>query len=284
MSRAGQASDDAVDRPTFAPRCLCLDLEVGIDDDRIHRFGAVRADTNAQLTHKSGSLAAALESLDRLAEGAAFLLGHNIVAFDLPHLAAASPGLKLLELPVVDTLRLNPLAFPRNPYHHLVKHYQDGQLKRVQVNDPLLDVGLTLELFRDQSESLAETHRTHPDLVCAWHWLTTREAGSAGTNSFFTKVRGAVRPTDGEAHAAIERLLAGHACMTHGEAAMANAEALGWAFAYALAWLSVAGGNSVMPPWVRHQFPEAGALVKRLREVACADAGCAWCRERHDAS
>ena len=57
----------------------------------------------------------------------------------------------------------------------------------------------------------------------------------------------------------------------------------GWPLAYALAWLSVAGGNSVMPPWVRHQFPEAGAVVRHLRDVPCADSGCVWCRERHDA-
>jgi ATP-dependent DNA helicase RecQ len=53
--------------------------------------------------------------------------------------------------------------------------------------------------------------------------------------------------------------------------------------AYALAWLSVAGGNSVMPPWVRHQFPQAGMLIKRLRDTACADPACQWCREKHNA-
>ena len=40
---------------------------------------------------------------------------------------------------------LNPLAFPRNPYHHLVKHYQDGQLNRGRVNDPELDARLALD-------------------------------------------------------------------------------------------------------------------------------------------
>ena len=49
-----------------------------------------------------------------------FLLGHNLIDFDLPHLRAANPDLRLLQLPAVDTLRLNPLAFPRNPYHYLV--------------------------------------------------------------------------------------------------------------------------------------------------------------------
>ena len=38
-----------------------------------------------------------------------------------------------------------------------------------------------------------------------------------------------------------------------------------------------------MPPWVRHQFPEAGRLVERLRDRACSEPGCEWCRERHDA-
>ncbi|MCY4101650.1 MAG: RecQ family ATP-dependent DNA helicase [bacterium] len=39
-----------------------------------------------------------------------------------------------------------------------------------------------------------------------------------------------------------------------------------------------------MPPWVRHQFPKAGHLVRHLRDEACADQGCAWCQERHNPS
>lgn len=96
---------------------------------RIRQFAAIRADTGTSLRYDGGDLAAALAKLDALAEGAAFVLGHNVIAHDLPHLAAAQPDLGLLHLPAVDTLRLNPLAFPRNPYHHLVKHYQDGPLQ-----------------------------------------------------------------------------------------------------------------------------------------------------------
>lgn len=111
----------------FAPRCLSLDLEVGVRDSRIHRFAALRGDCpDASLHYQQGNLLAALEQLDTLADGTNFLLGHNLIAFDLPHLAAAKADLRLLQLPAVDTLWLNPLAFPRNPYHHLVKHYQEG--------------------------------------------------------------------------------------------------------------------------------------------------------------
>ena len=71
--------------------------------------------------------------------------------------------------------------------------------------------------------------------------------------------------------------------MNQRKSVAAEAADFGWSLAYALAWLSVAGGNSVMPPWVRHQFPGAGRLVRRFRDTACADPGCDWCRERHDA-
>ena len=126
--------------PPF-PRCLSLDLEVSPKDSLIKALAGVRSDTgkSLSLTVNRQSLADGLSRLDALADGAEFIVGHNIIDFDLPHLRAAKPSLRLLQLPVVDTLRLNPLAFPRNPYHHLVKHYQDGQLRRGRINDPELD-------------------------------------------------------------------------------------------------------------------------------------------------
>ena len=261
-------------------RCLSLDLEVGVRDARIHAFAGVRSDTGQSLTGPNGTgLARALVQLDRLADGADFILGHNLIAFDLPHLQAASQGLRLLRLPAVDTLRLNPLAFPRNPYHHLVKHYQDGGLRRGRINDPELDSRLALKVFEDQMTTLRDSPS---DLLTAWHWLATCD-GSAGFGRVFAYLRNSPRPSDAEASAAIQRLLADTSCRTCTQEVMADAAQYGWGLAYALAWLSVSGGSSVMPPWVRHQFPEAGRLVKRLRDTACADPTCGWCRERHDA-
>ena len=224
-------------------------------------------------------MARALVKLDRLADGADFILGHNLIDFDLPHLKAASPGLRLFRLPAVDTLRLNPLAFPRNPYHHLVKHYQDGGLRRGRINDPELDSRLALKVFDDQIKTLRESPS---DLLTAWHWLTTSD-GSEGFGRVFSSLRNSHRPSDAEASAAIHRRLADKSCQTCAWEVIADATRYGWGLAYALAWLSVSGGSSVMPPWVRHQFPEAGRLVKRLRDTACPDSDCRWCRERHDA-
>ena len=270
------------DSAPFRPSCVSIDLEVS-RDGRIHAFGAVRGDTDPSLTHSGDGLAAALEKLDDFAEGASFVLGHNLIAFDLPHLRAVKPDLRLLKLPAVDTLRLSPLAFPRNPYHSLVKHYQDGGLKRGRVNDPECDSRLALQLFGDEREALV---KAAPDLLAAWHRLciSDQEGVDGALDLFFFRLRRARRPSEAEAMGAIGRRLEHAACATWAREVMADMDNLGWSLAFALAWLSVAGDNSVMPPWVRHQFPEAGRLVRRLRDTACTDPACGWCREYHDAN
>ena len=223
---------------------LALDLEVGRHDNRLHAFGAVRSWSGKAQTFQGGDLNAALENLDTFAKGADYLPGHNLIAFDLPHLTAAKPGLRLLRLPAVDTLRLNPLAFPRHPYHHLVKHYQDGQLKRGRINDPELDARLCLDVFGDQQKALSETD---PDLLTAWHWLTGADDAGAGFDAFFAALRGAVRPSLVDAYRAIRDRLADTTCLTQNRAVLqevlADTAGNGWGLAYALAWLSVAGGN-----------------------------------------
>lgn len=264
----------------FTPVCLSIDLEIGRESGRIYSFAAVRGGTGEAMTHRGGDVGRALRRLDEFAQGSKFLLGHNLIGFDIPHLEAANPDLRLLRLPRIDTLRLNPLAFPRNPYHHLVKHYQDGQLRRGRRNDPELDARLTLEVFADQQRALAQAA---PDILSAWHWLVGCDSQGAGHEAFFDSVRQAPRPSKGEAEAAIGRMLREAACAAGGSKAFEEASRSGWPLAYALAWLSVAGGNSVMPPWVRHQFPDAGVLVKALRDTPCTDPRCSWCRARHDA-
>ena len=267
---------------SVSPNCLSLDLEVDTRDNRIRAFAGLRPDLGQSEVFSGGNLATALARLDALAEDASHVLGHNLIAFDLPHLAAAKPDLRLLTLPVIDTLRLSPLAFPRNPYHHLVKHYQDGGLRRGKLNDPELDARLALEVFDDQRRAL---RNAAPDLLASWHWLTTSEphGKDRALNELYSELRGSPRPADSEALATINNRLVGMACATQARGVTAKAGMIRWPLAYALAWLSVAGGNSVMPPWVRYQFPEAGSLIRRLRDTACDAPDCVWCREHHDA-
>ena len=262
-------------------RCCSIDLEVSPSTDEIHALAGVRYDTEAtyHASQAGPKLRTHLLALDTLAEGADFLIGHNLINFDLPYLRAAQPGLCLLELPVIDTLWLNPLAFPRFPYHRLVKHYRQGDLKRHTRNDPELDARLALRAFQNQQEALLDAEQS---LLAAWHWLCAGP-DQPGFNLFFEALRRSPRPSDAEGRNAVEERLEDVACVTQARRVIGSGTERGWPLAYALAWLSVCGGNSVMPPWVRHQFPEAGTLVRLLRDTACTDPACRWCRQRHDA-
>ena len=264
-------------------KCLALDLEVGTKTSRIHAFAAVRSGDGESFHRKFGGAIrhSDWKQLDVFAGDAEILVGHNLIAHDIPQLQAVAPALRLLELPPLDTLRLSPLAFPRNPYHGLVKHYKDGGIVRGLRNDPELDCRASLKLLGEEIDAFRAMDTT---LAAACHWLTTRDANAAGFDRLFASVRGQACPAAAEARAAIAERLDGQSCATAGRKLLEDAARGGWPLACALAWLSVAGGNSVMPPWVRHEFPETARLVRRLRDTACAERDCAWCRERHDAN
>ena len=146
-------------------RCISLDLEVRKRDERIYALAAVDGATGQPLTFprerlRSVGLTGALTQIDEFASGGDCLVGHNLIDFDIPHLQAAAPALRLLDMPVLDTLRLSPLAFPANPYHRLVKHYQDGGLLRGQVNNPELDARLALDLLDEQRDAFSRADPT----------------------------------------------------------------------------------------------------------------------------
>ncbi|MBC7139220.1 MAG: RecQ family ATP-dependent DNA helicase [Defluviimonas sp.] len=264
--------------------CVSVDLEVDPRTARIFALAAVRADGSPPILSRKGDLGGALDRLEAALSGADHLIGHNILQHDLPHLAAGRPRLHRLAAAPIDTLWLNPLAFPRNPYHHLVKHYQDGRLQAGHVNDPKLDARLVFEVLENQLGAFARLNVEEPDALTAYHFLTTRAEGAAGFDAVFRHVRGAEAPTAAAAETAILRMLQGRACGHRVEQTLGRLSSpqLGWPMAYALSWITVAGGESVMPPWVRLRFREAALIVRHLRDADCDGPDCGWCREKND--
>ncbi len=267
-------------------RCLLLDLEAS-HEGRLLAIGAVR---KGEVLARQGSFAPAeaCAELDRLAEGAEFLLGHNLLDFDLPLLSRLEPGLALLRLPVVDTLFLSPLAFPKNPYHHLVKDYK---LVRDAKNDPVADARRAARLFADQWRAFAATNRA----VLAFYRLCFAAATSTGDLAAqgLTRVFGALGAPAFSPREGLDWLTSrfqGIACdealAAAGEEAFGERPRAGFAaaLAYAVAWLQVAGGDSVLPPWVRHRFAAVPELLARLRERPCDRADCPYCTRTHDLS
>ncbi|MCB1335956.1 MAG: RecQ family ATP-dependent DNA helicase [Maritimibacter sp.] len=271
-------------RSDLLARCVSVDLEVDPKSARIFDFAAVSLDEAAPVTRGKGDVDAALLRLETHCQDFDHVIGHNILRHDLPHLAAASPRFASLAEAPIDTLWLNPLAFPRNPYHHLVKHYHDGRLQSGHVNDPEQDARLVFEVLKDQIDAFERLNATTPDALTAYHFFSTRGPRTGGFNALFRHIRGTGTPSEIEARAAVTRLLRGQACMARLSDAFESIRdpARSWPLAYALSWISVAGGDSVMPPWVRMQFPNAARIVRKLREEGCNNPTCIWCSEQND--
>ena len=261
---------------------VVIDLELHPVSNRLLALAAVRMDTGESLVRTGEDPVRALRELDVWCEGAPYLVGHNVLDFDRLALEAFDPRLKLLQLPVIDTLRLNPLAFPRNPYHRLVKHYRDGRLVGTARNDPEADCRSALTLLAEQVNALRELASRSPNLARALHGALAHEPHPDAAVAVFELMREQRAPAADALRVAVEGVLSGEACSRAARDMALAAEGAGWPLAYALAWISVAAGDSVMPPWVRHRFPQAAALVRRLRAVPCNDRDCSWCREHGD--
>ena len=263
--------------------CLSLDLEVAPDTGVLQAVAAHRPDTGEELSigRNECQKQEASRRLDSISQGAAFVLGHNITRHDLPYLKASHPNCAVLELPVVDTLHLNPLAFPRHPYHHLVKHYKDADLVREVQNDPLLDCKLALQVFANQ---LDRFRQMAPELLAAWHHLACQQEGD-GYDQVFRTLRNRPRPDVSEAAQAVADYLDGRACPAAvNRLAREGMSRQPWETAYALAWLSAAGGNSALPPWVLYTYPGTMGIIESLREISCDDRTCTWCSLRNSAT
>ena len=270
---------------------LLLDLETGADG-KVHKIGALRGGREFRRAGRF-DMGAALEALTSFAGDARYVIGHNLLGHDLPTLRALAPALTLLQRSIVDTLYLSPLAFPQNPYHRLVKDYK---LVRDSIADPVADCRLAERVLREQFKELS--HRAaaagdanEADLIAVYRFCfqgATRLAGHATGGDGIAAVFGLLARASSDVEEVRDSLLArwrGRACTTAApRLILAHLEDpdLRPALAYAAAWLTVAGGNSVLPPWVRQRFPATRRLLDALREVPCGKPDCAWCREAHD--
>ena len=104
----------------FLQRCISVDLEVNPASAKVFALAAVYADDRPAIVVRKPPIEPALDRLEQELAGVEHVLGHNILRHDLPHLLALRPQLAEMFGAPIDTLWLNPLAFPRKPYHHLV--------------------------------------------------------------------------------------------------------------------------------------------------------------------
>jgi len=100
VTRPSQSEQDTFQ--ALLQRALLLDLEVS-HQGKILKLGAVLGGLTLA---RSGtwSFEEASIAINRLAQGAVCLLGHNLIRHDLPVLKERASQLLILRLPVIDTL------------------------------------------------------------------------------------------------------------------------------------------------------------------------------------
>ena len=243
----------------FVEDCVALDLEVH-DDGRIRDVGALWGARELRIRDAQYS-DRAIRQLGRFASGASFVVGHNIVDHDRGFIERYAPRSELLRLPVVDTLYLAPLARPQRPYHHLVKDYK---LVGAERSDPVMDCRLALRLLEDCWHDLAQTRRGRPGLVSVFRTCFDDSDAPGGTSPLLLKGTGRFLEALGGKMLHHDKVVRGFdyfarekACTTailREVPSLLSNPMTRPVVAYCLAWLLVAGTQSVLPRWVRHRF------------------------------
>lgn len=264
----------------FLKNCFLFDIEIN-EKNEIYSLGAVYGKDSFLLEPGGKINKQQLADFDALAENAEFILGHNVLAHDIPHLTKLAPNLALLQKPVIDTLYLSPLAFPENPYHRLVKDYK---LVRDSVNNPVQDAKLAGRIFSEQWDAFTRQVAEHSDVPLLYRGFFNQDPQLQGISAAFDSMGIPLIAGDTlqEVFAWFAREKVCQTGLQHLLEQLKESSNILPPLAYVTAWLSVAGGNSVLPPWVRHHFPKTGQILQQLRETPCDNADCSYCKSHHN--
>jgi ATP-dependent DNA helicase RecQ len=241
---------------------LFFDLEVHAKSSKIIEFGAEF--NNAHIRSKK------TKKLVQLFQSAVMVCGHNVINHDLPILRKASAELGLPQRPIIDTLFLSTLLFPKKPYHHLVKDYH---LTNLELNNPISDVSLTKTLLDDL---VAEFHLLDPVLKQIYPYLLRHFPGFDGFFQLVKKNDDDSNITSGEQLINIildqfRSLICNKANLKH----FIDNNPI--ELAYSIALITVDDQNSLPPPWLLHQFPNIRNLLNSLRVLCAGNSGCPYC-------
>lgn len=270
------------------PAVLIIDLEVDPKTDKPFKIGAFRPDSGLffeKAFRGEKGFHTTLCEMAHLTSGLKWLMGHNILGHDLKYLKAIVPEAAWLKVPVIDTLWLSPLAFPQNPYHRLIKNHK---IISSEINSPLADCHACWQLFQDQCTAFGKIKAEKPEEFALWTALSDiplpyrlsddimipKRDTSPDVKKLIDTIWLMMQDNNDQGRLKV--------CRTRFLELMKTDirnPAIYPSLSYALSWLNVSGGNSVLAPWVRHQFPDTARLIAELRDHDCGSTECRYCQD-----
>lgn len=241
-----------------ASRCAFIDVEVGLNDHRIHDIGAIRCDGAIFHSANRSELLVFLKDVD-------FVCGHNIIHHDAKYLFGDVAHQWML----VDTLYVSPLLFPQRPYHHLLK---DDKLVSDQANNPVNDCEKAYDLLMDEVAQWEALSSDKQNIYAALlqgqaefeGFLNLVNATAADADTLATLIRSTYEGKICE-NADVGNIIAQNPCE----------------LAYALALIDTTDYRSITPAWVLRNYPNVENVVRRLRHTICPQ-GCNYCNKYLD--
>ena len=241
---------------------IFIDTEVDGQGKKILDIGAVSGD--GKTFHEASA-----EGFAKFIEGVEYLVGHNILQFDIPQLTKITGSAIFLGIHFIDTLPLSPLLFPMKPYHRLLK---DDKLQTEEANNPVNDSIKAKELLEDE---LIAFDRLDTELKDIFFILLRNKPEFEG---FFRYTD--YKPQSRKLIDNINRYFGDNICANANLSAMVDNHPI--ALAYGLALLSAFIKNSdeysITPPWVLRNYPEVEQVLFKLRNTPCVP-GCNYCDE-----
>lgn len=234
-------------------RWAVVDVEVGVNDRKIHDIGALRYD-NA-IYHGCSK-----EDFAQFISGVDYLCGHNIIHHDAKFLFTDSG----CRVQLVDTLYLSPLLFPERPYHRLLK---DDKLISEQMNNPVNDSEKARDLLMDEMECW----RSLQDRKC--RIFSTLLHGKEEFQGFLSLVK--AEPANVNLLALIWNEYRGRICQYADIATIIDLYPV--ELAYALALIDTTDERSITPGWVHHNYPGVEYVIAVLRQHHCQEPDCEYC-------
>ena len=237
---------------------IFLDAEFAREDHRLYSLGAVCTD---------GSLfRGTLDSRFRqfLNKGH-YLCGHNIVHHDW---ALLKPFLSETYQPIIDTLYLSALLFPKKPYHRLVK---DEKIFSEELCNPVDDALKCQTLFAEEVRAF----KALPDEMQQIYYGLLKQAEEF--RGFFAYLDFYKNPN--ELSGLIAKTFEGKICQHSDLSHLARQYPM--ELAYALSLIRTDDKTSIHPAWLLKNFPHLESVITQLRSTPCKQ-GCTYCREYLD--
>lgn len=251
------SSNKVASLPLNPTNYAIVDIEIGINDHKIHDIGALRYD--GAIYHKTSK-----EELFTFLRDTDYLCGHNIIHHDAKYLFTNQTS----HWTLVDTLYISPLLFPERPYHRLVK---DDKLISDEKNNPVNDCIKAKALLLDE---IARWHSWSDEKCKLFASLLKDQKEFVG----FLSMVDAECLSKGVAEL-IKKLYAGKICQHAHITPFIEQHPCG--LAYALALIDATDYHSITPRWVLYNYPEVEYIVKKLRHTSCEE-GCEYCHTQLD--